>query len=201
MSHVLQIGSVLLLAVGVNLASAQKASQEPPPPAAKVAKPVAKPAPAPKGGTPKGGTPKALPKGSTRVVNPTGVATRLFRMTPEQRERALEPLPPDRQAAFRKTLEWFDSLPKEQQEMQIHRIERFDALTPEKKAEFRQLLMALNQLPGPRQNAIGRELYLLQEMPDKQRENTLKNPRVQERFTPEELRILNGLADAWNPPL
>jgi hypothetical protein len=198
MSHVLQIGSVLLLAVGVSLASAQKAQE--PPPAAKAPKPVAKPAPAPKGGTPKAGTPKAIPNGAARVINPTGVATRLFRMTPEQRERALEPLPPERQAAFRKTLEWFDSLPKEQQEMQIHRIERFDALTPEKKAEFRQLLMALDQLPGPRKTLIGRQLYLLQEMPDQQRENTLKRPQFQERFTPEELRILKGLADAWNPP-
>jgi hypothetical protein len=196
------MGSIVLLAVGVNLAGAQKAPKDQP--AAKI-----EPAPkagaakaSPKAGTPKGGTPKAaaLPKGAARVVDPRNVVTRLFRMTPEQREHALEQLPPDRQEAYRAQLKSFDELPKDQQEMQIQRLERFEALSPEKRAEFRQLMMALKQLPGPRQNAVGRELYLLQQMPERQRENTLNRPQFQQRFSPEELRILNGLSAAWSPP-
>jgi len=61
--------------------------------------------------------------------------------------------------------------------------------------------MAANQLPGPRKAAVGRELVLLQQMTDQQREATLRRPAFQERFSPEELKIIKGLADAWMGPL
>jgi hypothetical protein len=34
-------------------------------------------------------------------------------------------------------------------------------------------------------------------MSDQQREATLKRPQFQERFSPEELHIISGLADVW----
>ena len=197
MDRVLQICGTLLLAVGVSFGSGQKAQEDtpkPPPPRAPAA---AKPAPAP-GGVPKAG----IPKGAARMVNPANVATRLFRMSPEEREHALEKLPTQQaRDNARNTLEWFDSLPKEQQDFQLRRLEHFAQLTPEKRAEVRQLVVAANQLPGPRKAAVGRELVLLQQMTDQQREATLRRPAFQERFSPEELKIIKGLADAWMGPL
>ena len=65
-----------------------------------------------------------------RLVNPESVAARLMRATPEQRERALQLFPPDRQAQLRKQLAWFDSLPKAQQEIQLRRLNDSPACRP-----------------------------------------------------------------------
>jgi len=193
MGRILQIGSVLLLVVGASYAGTQQEPKAPPKPAPK---PAAKPAP------PKGGVPKTIPKGSARLLNPGNVAVRLFRMTPEEREHALEKLPSEQaRENARKTLEWFDSLPKETQELQLRRLEHFAQLPPEKRAEVRQLVVQANQLPPPRKAAVGRALVLLQQMNDIQREVTLQRPAFQARFSPEEFRIISGLADAWMGPL
>lgn len=193
MDRILQIGGIVLLVIGSSFGADQKAPKEPPP--AKT-QPVLKAAP-PNGGVVKGG----LPKGAQRIVNPANAATRLFRMSPEQRERALEPLPPKQQENARKLLAWFDNLPKEQQDIQIRRLDHFSKLPPEKRAEVRQLVVAANQLPPPRKRIVGAELLRLQQMTDAQREATLNRPVFQARFSAEELRIITGLADAWMGPL
>jgi hypothetical protein len=193
MRRALQIGGIMLLAVGASFGSDQKAPKDPPPPP---------PPAAPKVAPPKGGVPAAgIPRGGQRLVNPTNVVTRLFRMSPEERDRAMEKWQPQQQENAKKLLAWFDSLPNEQQQMQFRRIERFEQLTPEKKAEVRQMFMALQQLPAARKVAVGRELFRLQQMTDQQREATLRRPFFQSRFSPEELRIITGLADAWMGPL
>jgi hypothetical protein len=197
MERILQIGGILLLVVGASFGNGPQGPHESPPPRQPA---PAKPAP-PKGGAPKGGAPKAIPKGAGRLVNPGNVAVRLFRMSPVEREHALEKLPTEQaRENARKSLAWFDSLPKEQQEFQLRRLERFASLTPERRAEVRQLVVAANQLPPPRRAAVGRELALLQQMTDQEREATLRRPVFQARFSPDELRIITGLADAWMGP-
>jgi hypothetical protein len=135
-------------------------------------------------------------------VNPSNVASRLFRMTPEEREHQLEKLPTEQaRENARKLLEWFDDLPKDQQDIQLHRLDRFAQLTPEKRAELRQLVVTANQLEGPRKNAVGRALVLLQQMNDQQRETALHSAAFKEGFSPDELKIIIGLADAWMQPM
>src|SRR5689334_15607031 len=71
------------------------------------------------GGAPKkagGGLKKdGLPKPGVRITNPANPVERLYRMTPEQRDRALEKLPPQQQERMRAQLKWFDGLGPEQQ--------------------------------------------------------------------------------------
>jgi hypothetical protein len=195
MKHMLQIASLLLVFVGVSLGDETQSAKEPPAPA------PAKPAPA-KPGSPNPGTPKqGIQKGEARLLNPGNVAVRLFRMSPEEREHALEKLPSEQaRDNARKLLEWYDSLPKAAQEAQLRRLERFANLPPERKAEVRELIREANQLEGPRRTAVGRALALLQQMPDDQREATLRRPAFRVGFSAEELRIVTGLADAWMGP-
>jgi hypothetical protein len=198
MDRILHIGSILLLVAGASYGRDRQApkdspqSQKPAP-----AKPApSKPAPA-NGGVPKAG----IPKGAARLVNPTSIAARLFRMSPEEREHALEKLPTEQaRENARKQLQWFDSLPKEQQAMQLRRLDRFAQLTPGQRADVKIMYAAWNQLPPPRKAAVQRALYRLQEMDDQQREITLRRPNFQAQFSPEELKIINGLADAWMGP-
>jgi hypothetical protein len=194
MRRVLQIGGILLLVVGVSLGRDENQPKKapPPPPAAKPKTPAAKP------GTPKQ---QPIPKGAARAVNPLSPAARLFRMSPEDREKAIAKLPNEqRREELRKQLEWFDGLPKEAQEVQLRRLDRFEQLTPERKAEVGGLVFELNHLPPARAGAVRQALYRLQTMNDPQREKALRDPNFQARYSPQELRIINGLADAWMGP-
>jgi hypothetical protein len=191
MNRILQMGGILLLATGVGMASGRH--QQVKDPATTPDKPVSK-----------GGIPKQapIPKGAPRIVNPASPAARLFRMTPEEREHALEKLPNEKaRDAARKELEWFDGLPKEQQDNQLRRLDRFYQLTQEQRAMVRGLIVEVRNLPPKRGAAVRQELYRLQQMTDEQREATLKRPMFQARFSQEELRIITGLADAWMGPV
>jgi hypothetical protein len=191
MNRILEIGGILLLVVGVSFGSKSQGKDEPPPPPK-----AAKAAPA-KGGVPKQ---QPIPKGAARLVNPSPAA-RLFRMSPEEREHALEKLPTEQaRENARRQLEWFDSLPKEQQAAQLRRLDRFAELTPEKRAEVRGLIVEANHLPPQRAAAVRQALFRLQQMTDQERESTLHRPAFQARFSPEELRIITGLSDAWMGP-
>lgn len=197
MHRIVELGSVLLLMMTASYASGKQTAKDSPSPNPPAAKPGT-----PKVNAPKGGVPKALPKGAARLVNPSNVASRLFRMTPEEREHQLEKLPTEQaRENARKLLEWFDDLPKDQQDIQLRRLDRFAQLSPEKRAELRQLVVAANKLEGPRKNAVGRALVLLQQMNDQQREAALHSAAFEERFSPEELKIIIGLADAWMQPM
>jgi hypothetical protein len=189
MNRAFQMGGFLLLAVATGFAARRQAEPKNPPAASKPAQPS-------------GGVPKApAAKGAQRLVNPGNVATRLFRMTPEERDRALEQLPPQQQENARNTLAWFDGLPKEQQAIQLRRLEHFAELPPARKAEVRQMVTAANQLPPDRKRAVGQALLRLQQLNDQEREAILRRPAFQNRFSLEELKIIIALADAWMGPL
>jgi len=190
MNRVLQIGSMLLL-VGAGAAYGGDSQAKDPPPKAVPDKPG-------KGGAPK----QAIPKGAARLVNPASIAARLFRMSPEERERAIAGLPREQQRErARKLLAWFDGLPKAQQEMQLRRMDRFAQLPPERRAEVMGLMVEVNNFPRPRAAAVRQQLFRLQQMTDEEREQTLARPAFQARFSPEELRVIRGLADAWMGPV
>lgn len=140
------------------------------------------------------------PAAGQRIVNPESVAARLMLATPQQRERALAMLPPDRQAQIRKQLEWFDSLPKAQQDLQIRRLERFASLPPDQQLIVRLQMEALAKLPPPRRQAIQRALVMLQSLPRPQRNARLSNPAFKNRFSPEEQKIIEDLSNAWLLP-
>jgi DNA-directed RNA polymerase beta' subunit len=118
---------------------------------------------------------------------------------PEQRERALSNFTPERQAQIRKQLAWFDSLTREQQAIQIRRLERFARLLPAEKAAVQGQIQALNRLPQDRKQAVRRALTNVLNLSPEMRARRLSSPAFQSRFSPEELGIIRDLAGAWLP--
>jgi len=135
-----------------------------------------------------------------RVVNPESVAARLMLATPEQRQRALARFPPERQAQIRKQLEWFDSLPKAQQDVQIRRLELFASLPPDQQVTVRLQMQALGRLAPARRQAIQRALVMLQNLPRGQRAARMNSPAFRRRFSPDEQKIVADLSEAWLLP-
>ncbi len=164
-----------------------------------------------RGGTPKeamrpGGAKRAggalkkegLPKAGPPLRNPGNPAVRLYRATPEERERALEKLPPAMQQRMRKELDWFDHLAPDQQQVIINRAQRMEALPPEKRVALRQSWQEFQQLPQDRKRMVAAVIRRLQVANEEQRNRFLKGRFVTD-FSAEEQKIILDLSEAMQP--
>jgi hypothetical protein len=183
MAKLFQIGGMMLIGAAVLLAdqSGSKAKGE-------------AWAPIPKGG----GVPKAQPR-VPPLRNPGSPAARLYRATPEERERALEKLPLNMQERIRKELQWFDNLPKDQQEIALKRSEKLAALPPDQQLSIRKQLQALNRLEPERRRAVRNALIRLQSVSEDQRKELLARPQFRGRFSDDEWRIVMDLSAVMIP--
>src|SRR5581483_9169326 len=125
-----------------------------------------------------------------RLGNPGAVVQQLMRMTPEQRERALEKLPPERQARIREQLQRFDSLPKAEQERRLRLAETFASLPPERQDLVRRQIRAFNELPEDRRRVVGPAFQRLRRMRESERQARMASPGFHNRFTPAEQQML-----------
>jgi hypothetical protein len=139
--------------------------------------------------------PPAPPKGAAKVNNPgASVAQRLMRMTPEQRERALEKLPPQQQAQIRQRLERLDNLPPQQRERVIQQYQEFQSLSPEKQNLVTRQIQAINHLPDDRGPVVRAELQRLRRMPENEREARMASEEFKGKFTPAEQQMLSDIS-------
>jgi hypothetical protein len=190
----LQIGGLLLACAATGLTADQRSSANSAAPASPPVRPApVQPAPAPRP-VPKAGIPRQ-PKLGPPLSNPGSLAARLYRATPEERDRALEKLPLKMQELLRKQLADFDRMPKEQQQVWIRRAERFAALSPERKAQINGQLQALVKLPADRRREIGIALRRLIAVPEEDRRRILSSDEFKSRFSADEQKMIADLAD------
>src|SRR5579863_2086178 len=189
-------GAVLLVAAS-GVFAAQKEKPAPPPKAAKIPPaPRANAAKGNPGNANKGGTPK---KGGAVLYNPLNPVQRLSQMTPEQRERILEQLPPDRHAQMRKQLENFDRLPPAQKERLSRLAQPLVALPPEKQRVVNQGIFGINHLSDDRKPPVARELRSLLNMTPDDRTARLNSSEFKKAYSPEEQKILSDLSNNLPP--
>jgi hypothetical protein len=108
-------------------------------------------------------TPKGIPGPAVQ---------RLLNMTPEEREKALARLPPERRAQIEQ------------------RLNRLAQLPPEQRAELQQRYQEFQSLPKDRQEAVRLELQSLRALPPRLRQRRLNSPGFQREYSPEEQRLL-----------
>jgi len=174
-------GLLLLATVPILLAQPKEA--------AKTARPVPPPRPA--------AAPAA--KGAPKLPNPGAIVQQLMQMTPEQRERALEKLPPLRQAQIRQRLQQFDNLPKQQQERRLQQLRMLSSLAPETQSLVRRQIQAFNQLPEGRRRVVAVELQRLRRSSDNGRRARIASEEFHSSFSPSEQQILSDISG--NMPL
>ena len=141
----------------------------------------------------RGGAPGVVAKGP-RLTNPANPAARLYRATPEERDRALEKLPHAQQERFRQNLKWFDSLAKEQQELVLRQVDRFSSLPPERQSALAGQLRALNALPPDRRAAVRGALRRFQMLSPEDRETVMGSDAFKNRFSAEEQKMIQELS-------
>jgi hypothetical protein len=138
------------------LAAQQKKPPKPPPPQKAQAHPGGKPSEAVK----------------RLNENPTGELDRFTQMSPQQREKELSKLPPQRRAAFEQHLA------------------RYMQMTPEQQQKARQTVEMMQSLPKDRQNAIKQEIQRLQALPGPQRRKILGGDEFNQNFSPDEQTLI-----------
>jgi hypothetical protein len=157
---------------------------------------------------PRKGLPKAFPKAGNKrgpqlgppLSNPGDPVARLYRASPEDRERALEKLPFRMQQQFRNRLERFDAMPKPQQQVLIRRAERYASLSVEQKATFMAHMGTLRTLAPDRQREIGLAIRRMQPLSEEERQTLVTGDAFKSRFSPDEQKIITGLAEVMIPP-
>ena len=97
---------------------------------------------------------------------------RLLSMTPEERERALSRLPPERRAQVEQ------------------RLNRLAQLPPEQREELQRRYQEFRSLPQDRQDAVRLELQSLRRLPPRLRQRRLNSPGFEREYSPAEQRLL-----------
>lgn len=116
------------------------------------------------------GQAKALPRRPPALPGPA--LQKLSQMTPEQRQRVLSRLPPERRARIEEQLNRLEKLPPDQRARLLQRYDEFQGLPRDRQAAVRSELQALRKLPTP------------------QLRERLNSPEFQQQFSPEEQRLL-----------
>jgi hypothetical protein len=127
---------------------------------------------------------QGLPPGSKQIARPKTPAqipdaqvNRLMKMSPEEREKVLANLPPQRREALEKRLARLDQLPAEQ------------------KAELDRRFQEFQKLPPVRRQAVRDELQTLRALRPVERRARINSPEFREQYSPEEIQLMR---DVWN---
>lgn len=106
--------------------------------------------------------------------NPAVELRRFLDMKPEQREKELSKLPPQRREHMEQQLGRFESLPPDKREKQLQRLEMMQDLRPD------------------RRQAVNQEIQRLRALPFAERREFLYSDMFQRNFAPDERALIHG---------
>jgi len=135
-------------------------------------------------------------------LNPVTAIDRWNQMTPEQREKQLQKLPPERQAQIRERVQkWnqeFSRMTPAQQQRVRDMYQNFSKLTPQQQNAIRHKLSEnlhqMNQLPEDRRRVVRRELDALRNMEPGERASRFSSEDFKGKFSANEQQILGNLS-------
>lgn len=116
------------------------------------------------------------------------------RMSPEERERELAKLPPDRARLIRQRIWRYNHMPPEEKQALRQRYQTFSQLSPNEQQTVRERLGEFRQLPAARRPIVHREVQQLRLLPDAQRQARINSEEFRSRFSPQEQQIVRDLS-------
>jgi hypothetical protein len=132
-----------------------------------------------------------------RLGPPTanGLIERLNNMTPEQRKRALDRLPPERREKVQRRLDNFNALPQEEKDRLREQYREFQKLPAEKQDAIRRSFRQLTDLSQDRRPLVRREVMRLRRLTPEERASRMDNDNFRSRFSESERQIIQDLAN------
>ena len=139
---------------------------------------------------------RAMPRPGPR---PGAILERLSAMSPEERQKALDRLPPGRRAQVEERLERLNKMPPGARERLRAQYEEFEKLSPEKKEAVRRAFRDLNQLPQDRRQPVRREVVRLRNMLPEQRAARVDSEQFKSLYSDSERQLIRDLTEAVPP--
>jgi hypothetical protein len=140
------------------------------------------------------GNPKGVAKAPPvfRAI-PNAQVIRFLRLTPEERQIAIDKMPIANQEPIRKKMAEFDALPAEERERQLKLWDGVTKLPKDKQDLVNQRLREVWQLPPDRRLGIRVAYQLLSAKTEEERRVMIDSQAFKDRFTPAEQQIIVDL--------
>jgi hypothetical protein len=144
----------------------------------------------------------AAAAGRPTVVSDKGDASqarnpidRWNQMSPEERERELAKLPPERARQIRERIRRYNQLPPREKQALREGYRKFSQLPPEKQEIVRQSLRDFRQLPLERRPLVRGEIGRLRALPEAQRGARMNSEEFRSQFSPRERQIIVNITE------
>ena len=148
----------------------------------------------------------AQPKKSPNLNQPAprpdafSVVERFERMTPQQRQRFLGKLPPERKQQFEDRLGRYERMTPEQRQQVREQYELFRGLPKERQDALRRTFRQFNELPAGRRRVLQREYQRLRKLAGEDRRARINGDEFRNRYSLAEQQLLDDLAKLLPPP-
>ncbi len=116
-------------------------------------------------------------------------------MSPEERQKALNRLPPKQRDEFEKRLQRFNELPPEQQRVLKNMYSRLNQLPAGRQEAVRKSMNQFFETPPDRRQAMREELRGLGALPESEREAHMASPEFRSKFSPAEQEIVRDMSE------
>ncbi|MBK5293145.1 MAG: DUF3106 domain-containing protein [Acidobacteriia bacterium] len=146
----------------------------------------------------------AVPK-ANRLIGPSPKLSRnqldrIRNMTPQERKRMLNRLPPDKQRVFEERLDRFQHLTPQEQEKLTSQYEQFQQLPPEKKDAMRRVFRRFNQQPEERRVILREEMQSLRVLNEEDRRARMNSDEFRNKYNASEQQLLFDMSKAMREP-
>ena len=132
-----------------------------------------------------------------------GFFARLRDLPPKEQERVLkndrrfQNLPPERQQKIRENLQHWNQLSPDQKDQIRKRDEIYSQLTPQQRQNVREMSGEWRDLRPAERMRVRMALRRMRAMTPEERQQFLDSPQFQERFSPDEQKIVRGLSQLF----
>jgi len=139
--------------------------------------------------------PKAEPKGRP-AVGPGSAEnlSKLLKLSPDQRTKALSSLPPARRTQIEKRLNDIQKMPAPEQANALEHLRRMQSLPSQKQQQVRASLRKLAELPQPRQGMVRRQIKQMRALSDVDRRALMNTEEFRSKFTPAEQQMVEDIS-------
>jgi hypothetical protein len=130
------------------------------------------------------------------TVKGIALLERLRRMTPAQRQRFLNNVPPERRRVLEQRLREVDRMSPEQRRLAARSLANFQNLPEERRMRVRRLYNVLLNMPQERQELLRLEVRGFDEMEHSERKARMESDEFRDKYSPMERRWLAELTKA-----
>jgi len=122
-----------------------------------------------------------------------------LRMSPEDRRKALDQLPPAKRRRLEERIQRFNQLPAPEQQNLRGMYDRLNELPAERQTAVRGSLREFAAQPADRKKAMRQALRSMASLPEAEREARMSSPEICSRFSQQEQGILRSMSQLLPP--